>query len=553
MDEIKRKPITYGIYIRKSSESEDRQVQSLVRQKTELREIVDRDGLVVHQQVFEERQSAFRTGREVFSELVDATRKGEVNAWLTWHANRLSRNPVDGGQIIHLMDEGFLDHIRTRERIYENTPQDKLMLHFEFGLSKNDSEEKSKIVRSGIKRRHERGYPSGVPPIGFLLAGSSASSGRSFWVLDKPQWKLLRQVFQRFLAGRDSVLTITNYARFVGLRTTLRGRSGGRFPTRSTIHRILTNPIYAGYFITREGIRYELEKQLPRLITEEEFNRIRIILGDHNSAKERTTRPSAFGGLITTPQGETLGTDHKFHLVCDCGHKFSHLHTKHCPRCGSEIAGLSRPRFRSYVYYYSLASRRRTVRPLRSIEERRVRDLARDHIRENLNLPDNIKQWAIRYLPELQDQVLRNRQREAERHAKFQQDLKEKRRRLTELYLDGLITKKDYEQEARSLAISGATVKSSPDFTLSVDWKKEATQILDLVGEMDLILQHGNAGEVKQAMESLGIQMVWDGEELKFNHSTKLRRLMAIIEQGRREMPAAKRRKTSELDDSGTT
>jgi site-specific DNA recombinase len=535
MDEKLSKPITYGIYVRKSSESEDKQVQSLVRQKTELKEIIEREGLVVHGRIFEEKQSAFRTGRNAFAELVDATRRGEVNAWLCWHANRLSRNPVDGGLIVHLMDEGFLDHIRTRDKVYENTPQDKLMLHIEFGLSKNDSEEKSRIVQSGIRRRQERGYPNGFPPVGFKLAGNYGSSGRSFWEIDKPQWRILRRIFKKFLMGHDSVLTIFNFARSAGLRSLARNKLGGRSPSRSAIHRLLVNPIYAGYFMARNGRRYELAKELPRLITEEEHERIRAILGDHNVAKIKTARKAAFSGLIHTPDGERLGVDHKFHLRCDCDHKFSYIHRTHCPKCEAQIETLKRPQYRTYVYYYSLASRRRAVRPIRSIEEREVRELARKHIEENLVLPRNVKQWAVRYLPELQDEALRNRQREAERQKRFQAELRGKRSKLTELYLDGLISKEDYEQEARSLAMAGARVKEAPDFTLAVDWKVEAVHILDLAEEMDLILTHGNAGEVHQAMDSLGIRMIWDGEHLKFKHATKLRRLIALIEQGRQE------------------
>jgi DNA invertase Pin-like site-specific DNA recombinase len=532
MDEKNVKPITYGIYVRKSSESEDRQVQSLVRQKSELKEVIDRDGLVVHFRVFEESQSAFKVGRTVFSELVDATRRGEVNAWICWHANRLSRNPVDGGLIVHLMDEGVLDHIRTRERTYSNTPQDKLMLHFEFGLSKNDSEEKSSIVRSGIRRRNARGYPNGFPPVGFRLTGGTTSSGSSFWDVDKDQLKIVRMIFRRFLQGNDSVLTISKFAKNIGLRTQARRQLGGRMPSRSAIHRLLLNPVYSGFFFSRDGTRYELAKELPRIITEDERSTIQAILGDHNSVKNQIKRRAAFKGIIQTPEGNDLGVDHKFHLVCDCHHKFSYIHREKCPKCEVLISALREPQFRSYIYYYSLSLRKAFGKSISSIEEKSLREKTRNYIRENLVLPKGSMTWALHYLHELQDEALRNRRQEARKQEKFRKEIEGKRRKLRELYLDALISKKEYEEEARMLSLANS-VKHEADFTLSVDWKKEAKHMLEIVEEIDLVLENGNAEEVNQTMEALGLKLIWNGRELKFRQSTKLRRLTSLIAQGK--------------------
>ena len=198
---IEIKPITYGIYVRKSSEGEDRQVQSLVRQSSELQEIIDREGLIVYPEVFEEKASAFKEGRPVFNRLIEKTKNGEINAWLCWHSNRLSRNPIDGGRIVDLIDKGHLDHIRTVGRTYRDNHNDKLMIAIDFALSKNDSEEKSKIVKSGLRRRIERGYPLGFPLTGFTHTGKGKYSGSAIWIPDEKSLSLVRKVFATFLKG----------------------------------------------------------------------------------------------------------------------------------------------------------------------------------------------------------------------------------------------------------------------------------------------------------------------------------------------------------------
>lgn len=531
MNESNENPITYAIYVRKSSESEDKQVQSLVRQISELKELVDRDGLVIHPRIFEEQQSAFRLGRPVFQELVDLTIKGEVNAWLCWHTNRLSRNPMDGGLVIHLIDQGYLNHIRTKDRIYINSPQDKLMLQIEFGFSKNDSEEKSSIVKSGIRRRHERGYPSGYPPVGFRPAGGyTGSSGRSIWEADTEQLSLLRKVFLRFLKGEDSTLTICEFAAAIGLRSEPRRRIGGRSPSPSAIHRILTNPIYSGYFRGRDGKRYDLAEELPRLITEDELEIIRTILDGRNPGKVRERRVSAFKGLVLNPDGRALTPEHKFQLVCDCGFKFCYLQRDRCPRCNARIDSLRKPKWRHYVYYFGRTASRFRGRRVYSIEERKLKSLVIEHLNERLVLPRNIRDWSLRYLHELQDESLRNRRREQQEYEKFKREIEGKRRRLREVYMDGLISKSEFENEVKTLNVLG-NLQRAPDFTLAVNWKDEGERMLDAADEAVLLLRRGNASEIQQGLRALGIQFIWDGEKLEFKYSGLLRRINGLLKQ----------------------
>jgi DNA invertase Pin-like site-specific DNA recombinase len=192
--------IIYGVYARKSSESEDRQVQSIERQIDDFIELQQREQLTFYEVPIEESQSAFSVGREGFNKLVSLTKKGKVNAWLCWHANRLSRNPIDAGVIIDLLDRGLLHHIRTPSRIYLNTPTDKMMLQIEFTMSKKDSDDKSMFVKSGLKKRYKKGLPNGKAPIGFLNDKTKDIGDRD-WLVDKERFDKLKttlhKVFKR--------------------------------------------------------------------------------------------------------------------------------------------------------------------------------------------------------------------------------------------------------------------------------------------------------------------------------------------------------------------
>jgi len=102
------KKIEYGAYYRKSSEDSAKQVNSNEDQKRDLDEIELREKLNVKIKFAGESQSAFIPGRPIFAELVKSIMSGKINAILVWHANRLSRNSIDAGQLIYLMDIGKL-------------------------------------------------------------------------------------------------------------------------------------------------------------------------------------------------------------------------------------------------------------------------------------------------------------------------------------------------------------------------------------------------------------------------------------------------------------
>jgi site-specific DNA recombinase len=88
-----------AIYIRKSSESDDRQVLSLEAQLSWATEICERLG-ILQPRVFEDRQSAKTTGRPAFARMMILINAGRIETVLCWKADRLARNAPDGGTIL---------------------------------------------------------------------------------------------------------------------------------------------------------------------------------------------------------------------------------------------------------------------------------------------------------------------------------------------------------------------------------------------------------------------------------------------------------------------
>src|SRR5947199_238114 len=93
---IKTRPMTrYIIYCRKSSESDERQIQSLGDQINTIMPFVQQKGLSIVGEPLQESKSAKSPGRPLFNQMVNMIEKGKANGIILLNPTRLSRNTVD--------------------------------------------------------------------------------------------------------------------------------------------------------------------------------------------------------------------------------------------------------------------------------------------------------------------------------------------------------------------------------------------------------------------------------------------------------------------------
>ena len=121
----------YFIYARKSTDVEEKQVQSIEGQLDELRLLAKRENLTVIEELVE-KQSAKIPGRPIFNSMISRIERGQANGILSWHPDRLARNSVDGGKIIYLVDMMKISALKFNTFWFEPTPQGKFMLSMPF-------------------------------------------------------------------------------------------------------------------------------------------------------------------------------------------------------------------------------------------------------------------------------------------------------------------------------------------------------------------------------------------------------------------------------------
>lgn len=252
------------LYVRKSTDREDKQILSIPAQLKELREFALRTGLTIDIEL-EEAHSAKEPGRPIFSKLLADVAARRVERILVWKLDRLARNPIDGGALIHFLGKGHLKELVTIEGTYTGSGDSKFMLSVLFGAATKMTDDLIQGVKRGNKSIHEKGRITGSPPIGYMkIRDRHGFRGAGKVVPDPVRFPLLRQAFDEVLAGTFTIAEVWRRARDAGLtRRETAHRSADPIGINH-FYKVLENPFYCGR-VVRCGVVYagEHEPMLP--------------------------------------------------------------------------------------------------------------------------------------------------------------------------------------------------------------------------------------------------------------------------------------------------
>jgi len=413
--------INYKGYARKSSEAEDKQVLSIPSQVADDIKFSLLRNIKVGETDFltEEKSAKTPHGRPAFETLVKSIEGGEIQGIITWHPNRLSRNPIDAARLVDLMDRGKLIEIATQQQTFRNTPNDKFIFALLCLQAKMENDNKSIDVKRGLRKKYEMGFPPSLAKPGYI--NDCGEKGKRKWLPDTKLFSPVKQLFELFLTGQYSVRKLLRYSdEVLGIKTIQRKKEGGKPIKLSQLYSMLEDPLYAGFFYANdengEQKRYEVNESVPRMITEEHYWQIQTLLGRKGrpcpSVNKRSfayvgrTKCGTCGGAVTA--------EHKHQLICsNCKKKFSYQNKTNCPYCGIKIEDMENPKYLHYIYYH--CTKRRTPDcPEGSIQEKYVNESVASYFENNLKISSSLKDWCINHLDELEKN---DRQNEFERRA----------------------------------------------------------------------------------------------------------------------------------------
>jgi site-specific DNA recombinase len=493
---IKTSVKNYFIYVRKSSESEDRQVLSIESQKKELKDLANRLSLRVTQ-VFDEAQSAKAPGRPIFSHMMERLYKGEVDGVLCWKLDRLARNPVDGGSVIWAVKNNQVE-IVTPSQTYSHQSENTLLMYVEFGMAQKFIDDLGKNALRGMKTKAEQGWYPAPAPLGYL---NTPSRQKGFKIIkkDPKRFKLIRQLFDLLLIEKKTAVEAWRIAVNQWKLTTRRGD----LIARSTVYRLLTNPFYYGEFEWPSGSGNWYQGKHRPLITKTEYDQIQVILGNKGAPRPKT-------------------------------HHFTYTGTFKCGECGYSITATIKVKYYkktnrlcTYIYYHCSKKHphhKCSQKPVTENElERQISQLLK-----KISIHQDFIEWAIKWLRVLHKYETNDRSNIYKSLQRRYNSTQDKLDKLLDMSLDGRISDQEYGQKKNQLFQEQKSIKEQLEDTehRAKCWHQTAEETFDFAKKAYQQFKNGSLETKKKLLIYLGSNFYLENGKIRI----QLKKPLEILE-----------------------
>lgn len=341
--------IRFALYVRKSQEDKNRQVQSIESQLEVLKEHAENEDIKIIK-IYEDCASAHKpNNRKGFNNMLQDINDKKVDGILCWKADRLARNHIEGGMTMHCLEQGIIKMIKTPYKTFlpiDNT----LPLAIEFGMANQYSRDLSLNIKRGNKTKVKKGGWCHVAPQGYINNRLEKTIE-----IDPERFSMVRKMWDLALTGQYSLQQICDVANNEwNFKTLKRGMTGGVRLRKGTLHGIFSNPFYYGYI--KDGGHEAWGKHKP-MITFKEFGEVQKIFRSEYH-KTFTNSSFAYSKLIKCKECTSMITaETKVKYKCPkCDKKQTAKHPKMCS-CGYMITKKDILKGRFYTYYHCSKSK----------------------------------------------------------------------------------------------------------------------------------------------------------------------------------------------------
>ncbi len=236
-----------GLEDSKTLESQEKDIWRFVN--------VNKQYVLVKERVFPEAISAYNKPfreREVFSKIISAAKRGEIDVLLVTEYSRLSRRQIEQAVIIYILEQLGVKVVSITEQI-EDTPLGTFMRAVYAFVSELEREKTFYRTQRGKKDRIEDGNISGQGYTRYALRWIDTADYRKaryvaedsvICVIDDIAWSEIDVLRYLFLQSYNGIST-----RQIALALTRLGvptKRGMACWSQQTVYNILTDPVYKG-------------------------------------------------------------------------------------------------------------------------------------------------------------------------------------------------------------------------------------------------------------------------------------------------------------------
>ena len=469
---------TCVIYSRVSSLEQKRTGYSPEAQQKLLRDYASQRKFQIVQEYFDE-ESAKSDGRTHFNQMVAflkkeiKTKKSEnrCKILLVEKTDRLYRNLKDWVVIDEMSADIEIHFVKENTIISKSVHSSEKLKHgIMVVLARNYIDNLSEETRKGMTEKASQGYWPSCAPIGYINV--ARKDERRIIVPDKITAPIIDKIFNLYVTGKYSLYDITKLCNEIVTED-------GKFSIKkSTVHSILTNPIYYGEFWWN-GNKY-IGNHEP-IIKRELFQRVQEVLAGKGRCPAKPQKHAfAFQGLLR------------------------------CAYCGCSMVGEIKKG--KYVYYR--CSRNKGKCPGHYLREEALDEQFAASL-EDIRIDDNVLQWIVSALKfSFEDE----RRFHDEEIASLKRQYEIFKKRLAALYidkLDGKVDVKFFEEMTAEWRNEQDQLQNKIQQHKSADrsYVDTGVKILELAQKAASLYKRQNMAEKRKLLEILySNSLVKDGE-----------------------------------------
>jgi site-specific DNA recombinase len=258
---------------------------SLVEQREAIERYASRWNLKIVEE-FEEKETAAKLGRPVFSHMLKSLKQGKADGLIIHKIDRSARNLRDWAEVGELIDQGAEIHF-ANENLDLYTRGGRLSADIQAVVAADYIRNLREEVKKGFYGRIKQGLYPMPAPAGYVDKGQGQPKE-----VDPVQGKLVKMAFELYSTGNWSVRRLIRETYDMGLRN----RNGGKLSI-SGMCGLLRNPFYLGLIcIKRTGEMFS-GSHVP-LISKSLFDKVQTLL-NNKAVVRQTVHRFLFNKLLT--------------------------------------------------------------------------------------------------------------------------------------------------------------------------------------------------------------------------------------------------------------
>lgn len=301
----------YFSYVRVSTQRQGQQGTSLNEQTAAIDRYAKTWNLEIIKR-FEERETAAKTGRPLFLEMVKSLKKQKARGVIIHKIDRSARNLRDWAELGSLIDLGIEVHF-ANESLDLNSRGGRLSADIQAVVASDYIRNLREETIKGIRGRIKQGFYPFPAPLGYKDIGQAKAKE-----IDPVSGPLIRQAYELYATGEYSLVTLAEKVYELGLRN----RKGGRL-SKNALHVCLHNPFYVGLLKLSSIPEVYTGRHAP-IVTRSLFDRVQEML-DGKAAKKKVNHFFVYRRRIRCKRCENflVGERQKGHVYYRC----------HTPKC----------------------------------------------------------------------------------------------------------------------------------------------------------------------------------------------------------------------------